>query len=86
MSPFFYADKIQGALLLCHSMPKDQNVGTDPISSVRMMQAMRADGKTAALFMYPHENHQLPATMATGAGSMGALDGVAGHVCEARPG
>jgi dipeptidyl aminopeptidase/acylaminoacyl peptidase len=63
MSPFLYADKIQGALLLYHSM-EDQNVGTDPISSVRMMQALRANGKTAALFMYPYENHQ-PATMAT---------------------
>jgi dipeptidyl aminopeptidase/acylaminoacyl peptidase len=63
MSPFFYADKIQGALLLYHSM-EDQNVGTDPISSVRMMQALRANGKPSALFMYPYENHQ-PATLET---------------------
>jgi dipeptidyl aminopeptidase/acylaminoacyl peptidase len=60
MSSFFYADKIQGAVLMYHSM-EDQNVGTDPISSIRMMQALRALGKTAALFMYPYEDHG-PAT------------------------
>jgi len=32
-----------------------------PISSIRMMQAMRANGKTASLFMYPYEDHG-PAT------------------------
>lgn len=63
MSPFFYADKIQGALLMYHSM-EDQNVGTDIISSIRMMQALRANGKPSALFMYPYENHQ-PATLET---------------------
>jgi dipeptidyl aminopeptidase/acylaminoacyl peptidase len=63
MSPFFYADKIQGALLLYHSM-EDTNTGTDPISSIRMMQALRANGKSAALFLYPYEGHQ-PATLET---------------------
>ncbi len=57
MSPFMQADKIQGALLMYHSM-EDTNVGTDPIASVRMMQALRANGKTAALFLYPYEGHQ----------------------------
>jgi dipeptidyl aminopeptidase/acylaminoacyl peptidase len=56
MSPFLMADKLQGALLMYHSL-EDQNVGTDPISSIRMMQALRAYGKTAALFMYPYEDH-----------------------------
>ncbi|MDE3215868.1 MAG: S9 family peptidase [Gemmatimonadota bacterium] len=56
MSPFFYADKIQGAILMYHSI-EDQNVGTDPISSIRMMQALRGLGKTAALYMYPYEDH-----------------------------
>jgi dipeptidyl aminopeptidase/acylaminoacyl peptidase len=55
-----YADKMQGALLMYHSL-EDQNVGTDPVSSIRMMQALRAHGKTAALFMYPYEDHG-PAT------------------------
>jgi dipeptidyl aminopeptidase/acylaminoacyl peptidase len=56
MSPMLNADKLQGALLMYHSL-EDQNVGTDPISSIRMMQALRANGKTAALFMYPYEDH-----------------------------
>jgi dipeptidyl aminopeptidase/acylaminoacyl peptidase len=60
MSPFLYADKVNGAVLMYHSL-EDQNVGTDPISSIRMMQALRANGKTAALFMYPYEDHG-PAT------------------------
>ncbi|HEX8724164.1 MAG TPA: prolyl oligopeptidase family serine peptidase [Gemmatimonadaceae bacterium] len=60
MSPFFYADKITGAILMYHSM-EDQNVGTTPISSIRMMQALRTFGKPAALFMYPYEDHG-PAT------------------------
>jgi dipeptidyl aminopeptidase/acylaminoacyl peptidase len=60
MSPMLSADKMNGALLMYHSL-EDQNVGTDPISSVRMMQALRANGKTASLFMYPYEDHG-PAT------------------------
>ncbi len=60
MSPMLRADKLQGALLMYHSL-EDQNVGTDPISSIRMMQALRAAGKTSALFMYPYEDHG-PAT------------------------
>jgi dipeptidyl aminopeptidase/acylaminoacyl peptidase len=46
-----------------HSL-EDTNVGTDPISAVRMMQALRANGKTAALYLYPYEGHQ-PATKET---------------------
>ena len=57
MSPFFYADQIQGAILMYHSL-EDTNVGTDPISATRMMQALRANGKTAALYLYPYEGHQ----------------------------
>jgi len=60
MSPFMYADKIQGAVLMYHSL-EDQNVGTDPESSIRMMQALRANGKVSSLFMYPYEDHG-PAT------------------------
>jgi len=56
MSPMLNADKLQGALLMYHSL-EDQNVGTDPISSIRMMQALRANGKTASLYMYPYEDH-----------------------------
>jgi dipeptidyl aminopeptidase/acylaminoacyl peptidase len=63
MSPMLYVDQMQGALLLYHSM-EDQNVGTNLISSVRMMQALRAQGKNAALYMYPYEDHG-PATAET---------------------
>jgi dipeptidyl aminopeptidase/acylaminoacyl peptidase len=63
MSPMLYADQMQGALLMYHSM-EDQNVGTDPISSIRMMQALRAHGKVASLYMYPYEDHG-PATKET---------------------
>ena len=63
MSPMLLADKLQGAILMYHSL-EDQNVGTDPISSIRMMQALRANGKTASLYMYPYEDHG-PATKET---------------------
>jgi dipeptidyl aminopeptidase/acylaminoacyl peptidase len=63
MSPFLQADKLSGALLMYHSI-EDQNVGTDPISSIRMMHALQGLGKTAALYMYPYEDHG-PATQET---------------------
>jgi dipeptidyl aminopeptidase/acylaminoacyl peptidase len=63
MSPMLSADKLQGALLMYHNL-EDQNVGTDPISSIRMMQALRSEGKTAALYLYPYEDHG-PATRET---------------------
>lgn len=56
MSPMLVAERLQGALLLYHSLD-DQNVGTNPISSIRMMQALRAHGKTASLYLYPYEDH-----------------------------
>ena len=40
VSPMLNVDKLQGAILMYHSI-EDQNVGTDPISSIRMMQALR---------------------------------------------
>jgi dipeptidyl aminopeptidase/acylaminoacyl peptidase len=63
MSPMLYVDQMQGALLMYHGM-EDQNVGTNPISSIRMMQALRSEGKNAALYMYPYEDHG-PATEET---------------------
>ena len=63
MSPMLYVDQMQGALLMYHGM-EDQNVGTNLISSVRMMQALRSEGKNAALYMYPYEDHG-PATLET---------------------
>ena len=63
MSPFFKADKLSGALLMYHSI-EDQNVGTAPISSERMMHALQGLGKVASLYMYPYEDHG-PATKET---------------------
>lgn len=56
MSPILYADRLQGALLMYHSL-EDQNTGTDPINSVRLLHALQGMGKTAALYMYPYEDH-----------------------------
>lgn len=56
MSALNYADRLTGAVLLYHGMD-DQNVGTDPINSVRMFMALEALGKDAALYMYPYEDH-----------------------------
>jgi dipeptidyl aminopeptidase/acylaminoacyl peptidase len=58
MSPFLRADKLAGALLMYHNS-EDQNQGTAPLSSVRMMQALQGLGKTAALYMYPYEDHSV---------------------------
>ena len=58
MSPFFRADKISGALLMYHST-EDQNVGTAPISSIRMFHALQGLGKPAALYMYHYEDHSV---------------------------
>ncbi len=70
MSPFFKAPDLSGALLMYHQL-EDQNEGTDPISSVRMFHALMGQGKQAALFMYPYEDHG-PATKETGPRSVGA--------------
>jgi dipeptidyl aminopeptidase/acylaminoacyl peptidase len=63
MSPFFQADKLSGALLMYHQT-EDQNVGTAPISSIRMQHALQGLGKTSALYLYPYEDHG-PATVQT---------------------
>ena len=56
MSPFLYADQLNGALLMYHSA-EDQNVGTDPENSPRLFHALQGLGKTASLYMYPYEDH-----------------------------
>jgi dipeptidyl aminopeptidase/acylaminoacyl peptidase len=63
MSPFFKADQLSGALLMYHQL-EDQNVGTAPISSIRMQHALQGLNKTSALFLYPYEDHG-PATKET---------------------
>ena len=56
MSPILYADRLTGALLM-YSGIEDQNVGTDPTNSIRLLHALQGMGKTAALYMYPYEDH-----------------------------
>ena len=56
MSPFLYANNMTGALLMYHGMA-DQNVGTDPTNSIRLYHALNGLGKTAALYLYPLEDH-----------------------------
>ena len=63
MSPFFYADHMSGALLMYHGAD-DQNVGTFPIRSWRLFEALEALDKTASLYVYPFEEHG-PATEET---------------------
>ncbi|MBC8086422.1 MAG: prolyl oligopeptidase family serine peptidase [Phycisphaerae bacterium] len=58
MSPYLRADKMAGALLMYHAT-EDQNQGTAPISSIRMMAALQGLGKPAALYMYPYEDHSV---------------------------
>ncbi|MEI6246502.1 MAG: prolyl oligopeptidase family serine peptidase, partial [Acidobacteriota bacterium] len=56
MSPFLHANNLTGALLMYHNL-HDQNVGTDPDNSIRLLHALQGLGKTAALYMYPYEDH-----------------------------
>jgi dipeptidyl aminopeptidase/acylaminoacyl peptidase len=56
MSPFNYANHMSGALLMTHGM-EDQNIGTNPINSERLFQALSQLGKPCALYMYPYEDH-----------------------------
>lgn len=63
MSPFLYANNLTGALLLYHGL-HDQNVGTDPVHSPRLFQALNGLNKKAAMYLYPFEDHG-PATRET---------------------
>ena len=56
VSPFRFADRISGPLLLIHG-EQDGNSGTVPIQSERLFQAIRGNGGTARLVMLPHEGH-----------------------------
>jgi dipeptidyl aminopeptidase/acylaminoacyl peptidase len=63
MSPLFFANNLNGALLMYHG-EHDQNVGTFPINSWRLFESLEALGKTASLYVYPFEDHG-PATEET---------------------
>lgn len=56
MSPFMNADRIGAPLLLLHNLD-DTNVGTHPMQSERMYEALNGLGKTVTLVEYPYEDH-----------------------------
>ena len=56
MSPFFKADQINTPLLMYHG-GDDNNTGTFPVQSERMIQALTTLGKPAVLYVYPYESH-----------------------------
>ncbi len=58
VSPFLRADQLSGALLMYHG-GEDQNQGTALLSSIRMQAALQGLGKTAALYVYPYEDHSV---------------------------
>ena len=56
MSPFFRADQIDTPMLMYHG-GDDNNTGTFPLQSRRMIHALTELGKTAVLYEYPYESH-----------------------------
>jgi dipeptidyl aminopeptidase/acylaminoacyl peptidase len=60
MSPFFKADQIDTPLLMYHGSD-DNNTGTWPVQSERMIQALTSLGKNAVLYEYPYESHTMRA-------------------------
>ena len=59
MSPFMYADKLHGALLIIHG-EMDNNSGTFPIQSERLFSALKGHGATARYIVLPYESHGMP--------------------------
>jgi dipeptidyl aminopeptidase/acylaminoacyl peptidase len=56
MSPFLYANQIEAPLLLLHNLD-DTNVGTHPMQSQRLYEALNGLGKPVQLIEYPYEDH-----------------------------
>ncbi|HLW51110.1 MAG TPA: prolyl oligopeptidase family serine peptidase [Sphingobacteriaceae bacterium] len=56
MSPFTYADKIKLPILITHGID-DENSGTFPVQSERLYAAIKGNGGTVRLVMFPHEFH-----------------------------
>lgn len=56
MSPFMYADKCSGALLLIHG-ELDNNTGTFPIQSERLYNALKGNGAKVRYVVLPLESH-----------------------------
>jgi dipeptidyl aminopeptidase/acylaminoacyl peptidase len=60
MSPFNYAHKLSGALLLVHG-EADNNTGTFPIQSERMFAAVQGHGGVSRFILLPYESHSYSA-------------------------
>lgn len=56
MSPFLHADRIEAPILLLHNQD-DTNVGTHPMQSDRLFEALNGLGRTTQLIQYPFEDH-----------------------------
>jgi len=56
VAPLFWADELNGALLMYHGAD-DNNTGTFLINSERMFHVLDGLGKKAALYIYPYEHH-----------------------------
>lgn len=56
MSPFMYADKLSGALLLVHG-ELDNNTGTFPVQSERFFAALQGNGGNVRYVVLPYESH-----------------------------
>ena len=56
LSPFTHAKKINEPLLMIHG-ELDENSGTFPMQSERLMAAIRGEGGKARLVMLPYEGH-----------------------------
>jgi dipeptidyl aminopeptidase/acylaminoacyl peptidase len=56
ISPFMHVHQVQMPLLMYHGTD-DNNSGTWPMQSERMIQALTGLGKDAVLYLYPFESH-----------------------------
>jgi len=56
MSPFMFADKLNGALLLIHG-ELDNNSGTFPIQTERFFSALKGHGAVSRYIVLPYESH-----------------------------
>jgi len=65
MSPFTHADKINEPLLLIHGT-EDSNIGTYPIQSERLYEALKGLGGTVRWVRLPHEGHGYRGRESTG--------------------
>jgi dipeptidyl aminopeptidase/acylaminoacyl peptidase len=84
VSPFAFADKINEPILLIHG-EADNNQGTFPIQSERMFAAIRGNGGTTRLVMYPLEQHGYAARETIGDALFQMIDWFDKYVKNAKP-